>query len=255
MTQLDIVIPVYNQAAKTVRLLRSIRETYSDYRIILIDNASEPSEATVVRAELARHERVRLIENDENLGFVKGTNQGIATSTAPFVCLLNNDTVVYPGGLRRLLAHAGGEGVGAVGPVTSDCESWQSRRLLHAAVPDIAISIDEINQDTLARRYDGETWEVGLMLAFFCVLMPRTTIETVGYLDESYKEGMGDDDDYSARIRQAGLKLLLALDVYVHHDHRTTFRSLYSESEIWDMGERGHTILARKFPPPTLNVG
>jgi len=51
----------------------------------------------------------------------------------------------------------------------------------------------------------------------------RRTIDKIGYFDENFGNGMGDDIDYSYRIFKAGLKMHVA-EVYVEH-HRMTGRS------------------------------
>ena len=51
-------------------------------------------------------QEVSLLQNEANEGFPKGMNRGIRASSAPYVCLLNNDLVVGPGWLTRMLAVA-----------------------------------------------------------------------------------------------------------------------------------------------------
>src|SRR5439155_10284619 len=63
-------------------------------------------------------------------------------------------------------------------------------------------------------------------LTGFCLLVPRAALARIGAMDEGYGAGFFDDDDLCVRARQAGLRLRVARDVYVHHEGSRTFRGL-----------------------------
>ena len=99
MIACDIIIPVFDQLELTGRCLESIKaRTGSPYRLILIDNASAGGTRDFLEGFRASNSNVTLIRNEENLGWVKAINQGMRLSTAPYVCIMNNDTVVRSDG-------------------------------------------------------------------------------------------------------------------------------------------------------------
>ena len=63
-------------------------------------------------------------------------------------------------------------------------------------------------------------------LVFYCVAIKRTVIEKVGLLDEVYTPGNYEDDDYCMRAIDAGFKLGIAQDCYVHHFGSITHKAL-----------------------------
>ncbi len=207
----DVIIPHYGTGRLTdlcLACLRSIRAYSQDYQLILVDNASP--EFDVIAPELERHPHI-LLRNTENLGFVKAVNQGLQISTAPRVVIMNNDTEAVAGWLEKLDVALGGE-VGLSGPCTTTQESWQG-------LP----------------RWRGVGVMVlppSAMLAFFCTMFRREVFDRVGYLDEDFGVGFGDDDEYCARAKRAGFKLALVRDLVIPHHHRSTFRSLYSDDQI-----------------------
>ena len=69
-----------------------------DAEIVVVDNASADSSADV-----ARQHAVRVVVNDQNLGYAAGMNQALAGSEAPLLLALNPDTIPAPGTLRRLV--------------------------------------------------------------------------------------------------------------------------------------------------------
>ncbi len=60
----------------------------------------------------------------------------------------------------------------------------------------------------------------------FCLLVRRAVLEQIGGFDERYGLGFFDDDDLCVRARAAGFRLLVALDVFVHHFGSRTFAGL-----------------------------
>ena len=66
-----------------------------------------------------RDARVRVVLNGRNMGFASACNQGLGLAGGEHLVLLNNDTMVPPGWLGRLLDHLRNPGVGLVGPVTN----------------------------------------------------------------------------------------------------------------------------------------
>jgi GT2 family glycosyltransferase len=210
----DIIIPVWNQSDLTVKCLQSIKKKTKHYKIILIDNGSEKSEFDVIFKELQNHEHL-LIRNCQNLGFVKAVNQGLAASQSQYVIIQNNDTEVITNGWADKLQNCFQlHKVGISAPITNNVNQWQGREVLCDKVRII---------------------DKGKMVAFFSVMISKECINKVGYLDECFGVGFGDDDDYCLRTQKAGFNIVLNNGVMVNHWHRSTFKKIYSLDEISDM--------------------
>ena len=63
-------------------------------------------------------------------------------------------------------------------------------------------------------------------LVFYCVAIKKEVIDKVGLLDEVYTPGNYEDDDFCMRAIEAGFKLGIARDVYVHHFGSVTHKAL-----------------------------
>jgi N-acetylglucosaminyl-diphospho-decaprenol L-rhamnosyltransferase len=101
MTPIAVVIVNYN----TREHLRACLATVQSERpseVVVVDNASSDGSVEMMRNE---YPWVTLHANRKNLGYGAAANQGVASCTAPYVLLLNADTLLESGGLRKLSAY------------------------------------------------------------------------------------------------------------------------------------------------------
>lgn len=102
--ELAVVVISYNTREMTLACLDSVyAQTETPMEVIVVDNAStDGSPAAIAEA----FPQVRLIAEDVNHGFGPAHNVALAHATAPWILLLNPDTVVLDGALDKLLAFA-----------------------------------------------------------------------------------------------------------------------------------------------------
>lgn len=235
----DIIIPVWNLLDQTRRCLESIlSRTGVPYRLILVDNASEQPTADFLRGfQEAAPCPVVVIRNDENLGNIKAVNQGIQISEAPYVCILDNDTVVFPGWLEKMIrAAALREEIGIVNPASNDLgarkpwfRSWDSYAKM------------------LAVREQGRVPELATVTGF-CMLIKRAVINRIGGWCEDYGMGYFEDTDYSLRAAQAGFVCVGAQDAFVYHEGQASFRKKKRlKQELW---ARNRQLFESRFGSP-----
>ena len=88
--RVTIVVLSYNRPALLERALQTIAaQSCRNFETVVVDNRSPSSDR--VRAVVSAFKDVRLIANDENLGFTGGMNQGIAEATGEYVYLTEDD--------------------------------------------------------------------------------------------------------------------------------------------------------------------
>lgn len=218
--EVSIVVLTHDNLVFTRMCLESILDSTEApaFELIVVDNASSDGTREYLRELASRDPRVRPVLVIRNLGFAAGVNAGFREARGRFVATLNNDTVVAPGWLARLLRHLNDPVVGMVGPVTNQSPGT-------ARVGDAYRTYGEFVRAAAARIRDFGGRDVD-RLTLFCAVLKRSVLETVGLLDERFGTGMFEDDDYCLRIRSAGLSIRLAEDVLVHHFGEASFGRL-----------------------------
>lgn len=100
-----IIIVNYNAGAMLERCLVTLdRQTFCDFRAIVIDNASTDGSADGIET---KHPGVQVLRSQENLGFAWGNNNGIkAAGDCKWIALLNPDAYPEPDWLEKLLEGA-----------------------------------------------------------------------------------------------------------------------------------------------------
>jgi glycosyltransferase involved in cell wall biosynthesis/Flp pilus assembly protein TadD len=217
----SIVVLCGNGLDYTRLCLESVlRHTRRPYELLVVDNASSDGTAGYLEDLRGRTEpwRVVILGNDTKLGAPAGRNQALALAKGLFAVFLDNDTVVTANWLDRLVACAlcDWPHVAAVGAVTNYTAPPQQ-----IPVP----YLDQAGLDAFAERrrdeFGGKAQQCA-RLTSFCQLVRRDVLQQLGGFDERLDLGYLEDDDLSLRIVNAGYRLLIALDVFVHHfGHRT----------------------------------
>jgi GT2 family glycosyltransferase len=185
------------------------------YEIIVVDNHS--TDGTV--EWLQEQADLRLILNHENVGFPAACNQGIAAANGNDIMLLNNDTIVTPQWLSNLeKCLYSSPDIGAVGTVTNSCSNFQRIACKYSSIEEMICFAQRFNHS------DPGLWEERKRLVAYCMLIRAEVIDKVGLLDEIFSPGNYEDDDYSVRMRNAGYRLVLCRDAFVHHFGSISFR-------------------------------
>ena len=99
----SVVIPTYNRAHLVGRAIQSVlRQTYSDFELIVVDDGSTDNTVEVVEAY--QDPRIRLIRLARNYGVSRARNEGIQAARGEWVAFLDNDDEWLPRKLELQMA-------------------------------------------------------------------------------------------------------------------------------------------------------
>lgn len=241
---IDVIIPVYNAYTDLIRCFYSLLSYQTSYRIILINDCSSDSRIHELFEKLHSFEsdRLRLVNNEKNLGFVKTVNRGMQSSHLD-VILLNSDTIVTKGWAEKLLACAySDDTIGTVTPFTNNGTICSIPEFCKEnAIPE-GFTVDSyagfIEKNSFQQCYEIPT-AVG-----FCMLIKRELLEKIGYFDdEAFGKGYGEENDFCMRAIRAGYRNVLCDNTYVYHKGEASF----SEAKA-DLLTKNMEVLSNKYP-------
>jgi GT2 family glycosyltransferase len=236
----SIVIPVFNEVTYTKLCVDSIiRNTDYPYELIIIDNGSIDSTAEY----LGKLQDITVISNETNLGVPKAFNQGIRASRGRYVMILNNDTIVTPHWLSRMVCSAERDDkIGVVTAVTNHGdESQRDENATYSGIRELNSYAEE-----RARKFAGIIF-VYPRVGGLALLIKRELLRRIGLFDEDFSPGNYEDDDFFVRTLMAGFDIAVAQDVFIHHFGERTFRG--SKMAYRDILERNRRLFQKKWGP------
>ncbi|MEM9317809.1 MAG: glycosyltransferase [Pseudomonadota bacterium] len=247
-TPITIVLPVYNAFELLSEALGRIVE-YTDlpWHLILVEDASpDPRVRPFLRDWSEWYgNRVTLLENKENLGFIGAVNRGLelAIDRGDHVVLLNSDAFVPAGWASRLMRpvrqHAR---VASVTPLSNDATIMTApviceRIDLSPGVADAA--------DATARRFNPEALLTVMPTGIgFCMAMNIEYLRRIPRLDQAFGRGYGEEVDWCQRARALGGRHLGLPGLFVEHRGGESFGSDTKRALV----RRNNQIVSQRYP-------
>ena len=220
----DIIVPVYSGLAEVRACLESVLSSSSDSQgevIVINDCSPEPAIDRFLKG-LERESRITILENDENLGFVKSCNRAADLRPDNDFVLLNADTEVHGNWLDRLVAHGATAGdIASITPFSNNATiaSYPRGGVRRETPEDIRVAqIDEAMSIANASESVPLPTAVG-----FCMWVSRAAWQEVGGFDERFGRGYGEEVEFCMATAANGWRHLLACDVFVYHAGGTSF--------------------------------
>lgn len=226
--KVSIIVLTYNNLELNKQCINSIlrKTAYANYELIIVDNCSTDGTVEYLRTlEQEKYSNVKIIFSDVNTGFAGGNNIGIKQSSGEYVLLLNNDTAVSRGWITSMVKHLEkNPKLGMCNPVTNSIGN-ESQIAVHYT--------NEQEMDRFAYVYTNSHMNMEYndvdRLPLFATLIRRDMIQQIGLLDENYKVGMFEDDDYTEAAKKAGYTIVIAEDAFIHHVNNASFKKLDDE--------------------------
>lgn len=207
--------------------LQSIAEHPSalSIEIIITDNGSTDGTQAMLADEFPH---VRLIQNAQDEGFTRPTNQAMRQASGRHLLLLNPDTIVHPGAIERLVQFledhpkagiCGPKVLNRDGTLQKSCRRGIARPwaafAYHTRLAALFPKSKFFNGYLLTHLDEDETNLVdGVSGA--CMLIRRAVVEQIGYLDERYF-AYQEEADYCFQAQKAGWQIYYVPTARITH--------------------------------------
>lgn len=211
----SILIAAHNRIELTRACLESVfanADPGMTVEVIVTDDCSDDGTAAFLKS---LGQKLHVISNGVRRNFGGNMNRAACEARGEYLCLLNNDTVVTPGWLARLLDAARKDP--AVGVVGNLHITPSTGRIDHAGM-----AFDrEYNAVHLYRGMDASYPPAHLkrefqMVTGACWLVPRTLFLQMEGFDSGFKNGC-EDTDFCLRLPLLDRKVLYVGDSVIYH--------------------------------------
>jgi len=211
MARVDVIIVNYNAGDYLKACINGLMaQSISDFRVVIIDNASHDGS---LEALGALDDRFLIVRNDGNTGFAAACNQGAALGQADWIAMLNPDAVPETDWLEQALSCGASTGAAAIGSTQISTEH-----------PDLLDGAGDVYSPL------GVAWRgafgapvsdaPGTGTCFgpcaAAALYRRDVFERLGGFDENFFCYM-EDVDLAFRFRLAGEFAVQSREAVVHH--------------------------------------
>ena len=231
MKKCDVIIPVYN-APEYVKLCVYAVMKNTDMNALgkvylMNDNSNSLTRNLLENLEKKYKEKVVLVNNENNLGFVKNVNKGIKLSMenkdSDCVLLLNTDCFIGNHTIEKMMKHIEkDEEIGLICPVSSNAAN-----LTLDMLPGFSyMMMDQL----LERKFSGMCFDACTVVGN-CLMITKKCIEKTGYLDEIFGMGYCEETDYQFKAMEQGFKAKVSIDTYVFHKAEMSFNTTSTSRE------------------------
>lgn len=242
----SVVIPNWNGEAFLSACLGSLaQQTYKDFAVILVDNASTDGSLALVEKEFPW---VKVIPLPENRGFAAAVNEGIRRSHGQYIALLNNDTEADPAWLAELVAVL--EAHLDIGFCACKMLFYDQRDRVNSA--GLFMRVDGVGRDIGYGQLDEP--EFAIVREVFGTsggagIYRRAMLDDIGLFDEELV-AYAEDLDLSFRAQLRGYRCLYVPTAVVYHRGGATYHR-ESPAAVY-YGSRNMLTVILKNMPATL---
>ncbi len=228
-----VIILNWNGKKDTLSCLASLtKQNYPNFEILVVDNGSEDDSLSTI---LQAYPYISLLETFHNLGYAKGNNLGIQHALkkhADYLLLLNNDTILDPAFLTKLVEFASLKPKGGI----------FGGKVLKLARPDTFDHMGGYWNPKTAKfcsLYFGEKdmgqLHTSIEVDYICgcaILIKQEVIQKVGSLDPRFFL-LWEESDLCMRAKKKGFEVWLTPAATLWHKGSASFSSKAEMDYYW----------------------
>lgn len=240
----SVIVPIFNAPEDVQTCIeRLLTFTPEHVKILLINDRSTDPLVDIVLNNYADNERLKIVHNDENLGFTRTVNHGIELCADDDVILLNSDARVTPNWVEGLLiAAASAPDVATVTAMSDRAGAFSAPTIGNENI--LPLEVDEISYSRSFRRHSLGLYPKVPTGNGFCMYIARDALRVLGKLDaDAFPRGYGEENDFCMRAFRAGWSNIIDDRTYVFHERSKSFGEAKNE-----LLAAGRAVIDRRYP-------
>lgn len=249
-SRVDVIIPTHNGWTYLDHCLHALdRQTFTDLRIIVVDDASTDGTSDRLRDG---YPSITLLRLSQNVGLAAAVNRALELSNSELVALLNNDTEAEPDWLSNLIDVIDRHSECAA--VTSKLLLFDRRDVIHSAGDTYSRSGKPGNRGVWQRdvgQFDKEEEVFGACAG--AALYRRSALEGAARIDGAVLDEdffmYCEDVDLSWRLRLLGGTIVYAPQAVVYHRLSATGGGKLASYYV---ARNTISVIAKDVPAPIL---
>lgn len=231
---ISVILPNYN-GRELLRhnlpsLFEALKAADTDYEVIVVDDCSSDDSVTVLQQVFPQ---VRIIVNEQNLGFSATCNRGVHSATYPLLCIVNTDVTFTPDYFKTALPHFVDPALFAVkGAIINyrndfdDIINTEATSLLYYKRGFLRFNQRvEPRPETFSGKVDGQ-----FVLLGCCFICDREKMLELRGFDEVFSPFYWEDADLAIRALRRGYHLAYEPNSTVYHQTSSTIASYRSNT-------------------------
>jgi GT2 family glycosyltransferase len=218
MKKCDVIIPVYKSPEWVKLCVYSLFKNTNNAvlnTVYLINDCDDKLTENCLKNLTKKYDKIKILKNEKNLGFIKTTNKGLRESKSDYVLLLNTDCIIAENTISKLISHVEKNNkIGLICPISSNAANLTL---------DMYDGFSFMQMDKLLeRKFSGMCFDACTVVGN-CLLITKDCLKKTGYLDEAYGTGYGEETDYQFKAMEKGFEAKVAIDTYVFHKSEVSF--------------------------------
>jgi hypothetical protein len=222
-----IIILNWNGKRDTEECLESLGHiSYENYFLVIVDNASTDGSVEYFKEKFPT---AALVKNNENLGYAEGNNVGVGYALEndgpEYVLVLNNDTVVAPDFLDKMIDVAiADDSVGVVGPKVY---YYDRPGVINSAGARMRWSLGLAENIGIGKPDNGKYDKMADMdcLQGCALLIRADLIKKIGLFDRTFFI-MLEETDFCLRAHEAGYRVVYCPGAVIHHKEGSSIKKV-----------------------------
>ncbi|MFX1592154.1 MAG: glycosyltransferase family 2 protein [Promethearchaeota archaeon] len=219
----SIIILNYNGNQDTIDCLKSLKnQTFKNFEILLVDNGSNTNSFLELKRELKQFKEdleIILIRINLNVFFTGGNNKALKIASGEYICLLNNDTIVSPDFIERMVDFL--EKNSDAGMISPKIKVYKNKNYLWYAGAYLNLKKATISGLRGIWEFDPQNQKYNEIIltdyaAGTALFLKKEVVDKIGLLDEIFFMYF-EETDWNLRAKKEGYKVYYVPTTIVYH--------------------------------------